>query len=174
MVHKMRNQTLSVSKIDQSYILKNTDVASSVIASVFFELKLLSELYPEFHKWFSEKVIPGLYSGERIILLEHRNNELAGIAILKDTIDEQKICCLRVIPKYQNSGIGLILFKRSFQELDNEAPLVTVSSENAHKFEKIFNYFGFEFVEKYDNIYRPKKTEFSFNGILYLPPNKES
>ncbi|MFM0428445.1 GNAT family N-acetyltransferase [Paraburkholderia aspalathi] len=133
-------------------------------------LETLSDLYPSFGTWFAEKVMPGVAAGERTIVLQNISGVLSGIAVLKDTPDEQKLCCLRVLPAFQGTGAGVRLFDKSFDLLNNKAPLLSVSEEQLPAFEKIFRYFGFEYAEAYCGIYRPKKTEISFNGLL-IPEN---
>lgn len=60
----------------------------------------LSEFYPGFHNWMAEKVIPGLFDNQRSLHLYFSsvNQQLAGITILKHSQEEQKLCCLRVLP----------------------------------------------------------------------------
>lgn len=129
-------------------------------------LETLSDFYPGFGTWFTEKVMPGVAMGERTIVLQNTSGVLSGIAVLKDTPDEQKLCCLRVLPAFRGTGAGVRLFDKSFDLLNNKSPLLSVSEEQLPAFEKIFKYFGFEYAKEYHGIYRPKKTEISFNGLL--------
>lgn len=158
-------------KIDRTTINRSEE-ASMLLPLIQEELIDLSLFYPGFQKWYESKVIPGLYSGERTLLLEMRNNHLAGIAILKNDGDEKKLCCLRIMDEFQNKGgIGLKLFERSMQELETRYPLLSVGEEKLDHFIKIFHHFGFKKSWEYPEYYRPRKTEISFNGIL-LPQRK--
>lgn len=130
------------------------------------DLLFFQSIYPEFFVWFEGKVLPGLFNAERSILIEERNNEIAGFAILKHTYSESKICTLRVRDTYENSGIGIKLFEQSFDLLETSSPLLSVSDEMYPKFNKIFKYFGFSHEETYPEIYRPNVAELSFNGAL--------
>lgn len=158
-----------IKKIDKEFILNNSDVSDDILTYLFKELNEMSFYYPEFYNWLTNKVLPGLMTGERSIILEHRQHQLAGVSILKDTIDEKKLCCLRVLPAFQGKGVGIKLFDRTFEELVTESPLLSISEETAPKFQKILNYYGFKVEEEYPDYYRPSKTEYSFNGILYVP-----
>lgn len=160
---------LTTRMIDQKFLLAHAGEASDILIFLFGQLKAVSEFYPEFHAWLANRVLPGLYSGERKMLLEYIQGELAGIAIIKESAEEKKLCCIRVLPKFQGSGIGVRLMKRCFEALDTQNPLVTVSEENIYMFNRLFNYFGFELGGTYKDIYRPEKTEYSFNGLLYVP-----
>ena len=134
-----------------------------VIDKIYNELKEAELLYPDFQKWFYNKVIPDVLENKRKILLEIRNNEIAGIAIIKNTMKEKKLCTLRVTDKYQNKGIGLKLFERAFEELNTSKPFLTVSEEKYKEFEKIFKYYGFELTNKIKDYYRKGKNELFFN-----------
>ena len=160
---------MKIKKIDKNFIKNNEDIAPILIHNIVNYLKDMSLYYPDFIIWIDNKVIPGIYTGERVILLEYRQELLAGIAILKDTTEEKKLCCLRVLPQYEGSGIGLKLFERAFEELKTRSPLLSVGQENTDKFKKLFDYYGFTLEEKYIDYYRPHNTEFSFNGVLYIP-----
>jgi hypothetical protein len=129
-------------------------------------LSNLSEYYPGFGQWYAHKVVPGLKTGERKILLRYIDNRIAGIAILKSTSEEKKLCCLRVLPDFQGSGVGIRLFAESFKHLETEQPLLSVAEEQFSRFERIFRYFSFEVGNRYEDLYRKKKFETSYNGLL--------
>lgn len=136
------------------------------------ELKQLSQFYPNFNEWFELKVVPGLSDGSRQLILKEINNELAAVAVLKRTETERKLCSLRVMPAYQGTGTGLRMFQEAFQLLETERPLLSVAEEQLPRFERVFDFFGFEQASRYDQLYRPRRAEFSFNGLL-LPPAAE-
>lgn len=162
---------MKVKKIDNIFIENNKEFASILLNHIYEYLSNMSLYYPDFKTWIDNKVMKGIHTGERSILLEYSGEQIAGIAILKDTVEEKKLCCLRVLPQYEGSGIGLKLFERAFEELKTRMPLLSVAQENSLKFKKIFDYYGFTLEEKYPDYYRPQNTEFSFNGLLYIPKN---
>jgi hypothetical protein len=156
--------------IDRITLARDGEVAKACLSDVLMQIADLKDCYPEFDSWVKNKVIPGLYDGERSLLLEYRKGLLAGFAIIKDDGLEQKLCCLRVLDDYQNSyGMGVRLFKRAFDELGTEKPLLSVAEERLPAFSKIFNYFGFELGATYDGLYRVGRTEYAYNGLLDLP-----
>ncbi|OBU10763.1 hypothetical protein [Morganella psychrotolerans] len=59
----------------------------SFLTDTLCDLRLF---YPEFNSWVSNVVIPGIIAGERSIILEYRQDDLAGLAILKDSNVEKK------------------------------------------------------------------------------------
>lgn len=152
--------------IDREYLNSNPDAIITLLPKVFQHLSDLSGYYPDFEEWLSKKVFPGLITGNRSIILEYRRSDLSGLAIVKNDGIEQKLCCLRVLPPYQGTGVGLKLFERSFDVLNNESPLLSIAEEQIAVFRKLFNYYGFEIAKIYPDYYRPCKAELSFNGLI--------
>lgn len=137
-----------------------------VCKSLFPRIAFLEGSYPNFRNWFHKKVIHGVTAGERILLIAHLNNAIAGFAILKNTPAERKICTLYVFPEHQSKGLGVQLFKESMAILESEKPLLSVSQDRLPIYDKLFAYFGYDFVENYQGLYVPQKNELSFNGLL--------
>ncbi|QHQ19923.1 GNAT family N-acetyltransferase [Pectobacterium brasiliense] len=152
--------------IGRDFLLQNPAMPQVLDSFLIKTLGNLRLFYPDFNSWISNVVIPSIVTGERSIIFEYREYDLAGLAILKDNLAEKKLCCLQVMPKFQGSGIGLTLFERSFELLNTNNPLLSISEEQNKNFLKIFKYYGFEFGEAYHQYYRPLKTELSFNGLL--------
>lgn len=130
---------------------------------VFNALASLDEFYPDFYSWFYKTVVPGALSGERKILTEFHDGELSAVAIIKNTQEEKKLCNLTVLPKFQNKGIGLRLFKRVFEDLGSETPFLTVSEEKYSEFKRLFDHYGFEVTSVKEGVYRTGKLEFFLN-----------
>lgn len=153
-------------------IINNRSITSQPCAlellkiTINADILFFQNMYPDFSIWFEEKVLPGLLTSERSIIIEERNSEIAGFAILKHTHMESKICTLRVRDTYENTGLGIKLFEQSFDLLETSSPLLSVSDEMLPKFNKIFKYFGFSHEDTYPEKYRPKASELSFNGLL--------
>lgn len=126
----------------------------------------LSETYPEFRGWLENSVYPGLLNGTRTIVLQYRGNQISGFSIIKNDQQEKKICCLYVLPKFQRAGVGLDLFQRSFDLLDSETPLITISEKKEQEFKRLVRYFGFSDDGLYDGIYKQGVYEKSYNGLL--------
>ncbi|WP_187647748.1 GNAT family N-acetyltransferase [Nitrosophilus labii] len=119
--------------------------------------------YPKFDLWYFGKVLPGLSFQNRKFLIEKRDTDIAGIAIIKHSLNEKKLCTLRVIDNYQNRGIGIKLFERAFEELETDKPFLTVSEEKYEQFKRIFDYYGFKMTSKKKGLYRKDKYEYFFN-----------
>lgn len=152
--------------IDAKSLINNYFLENGLIDFAFAYLIKNNTYYPDIHLWIKNVVKKGIVNGERKIILNIINNEIAGIAIIKDTQIEKKICCLRVFNKYINSGCGVLLFKKSMELLQTEKPLLTIEKGKIECFTKIFNYFGYLKTEEYPNFYKNNLTELSFNGLL--------
>jgi len=142
--------------------LSPTDLPS--LYSAFTLLKPLSALYPDFSNWYFDKVIPGVINGDDEVILIEKNNEIAGISIIKSG-DEKKLRCVRISEKYQKTGMGLYLIDESLKRLDCAKPIVSVAQEMINEYSRIFiNRYDFDISFVYKDIYRKGKLEYEFNG----------
>ncbi len=153
--------------LDRAAFLADPALFGKSLQDVSVHLRGVSQYYPGFAQWFDSRVTPGLLSGERAILLEYRDGRLGAAAIIKHDAQEKKLCCLRVAEPLQSSGLGVRLFERSMAELQTERPLLSVADESVEQFDRIFRYFGYDLTEEYEGLYRPRHTEFVFNGTLH-------
>lgn len=158
--------------IDQRLAISDPERFVSLSALAKRELEAVSELYPGFAHWYQTKVKPGLISGQRKVLVRAARGRLAGLAVLK-IAEERKLCCLRVLPEFQGSGVGVRLFKDAFEELGTEHPLLSVADERLPIFDRVFDYFGFQIGGEYMDMYRTNSKEYSFNGTLLLHESQQ-
>lgn len=129
--------------------------------------------YPNILEWYNQKVLPGLETGEREIILAckiykfYKNNkipiEILGYVILKKTPSEKKICTFRVEEKYQRLGIGKRLMEASFEFLETRKPMITITEDNVKFFEPLLKRYKFKLVEKIKDLYVKGKTEYIYN-----------
>lgn len=130
-------------------------------------IKDLTESYPDFYKWYMQKIVPDVVCGGGSLLLAEEHNQIIGIAIGKKTATETKFRCLRIVPAYQHKGIGQQLIDRMLLQLDCDKPLITVSHDMIHSYARTFvNYYHFELTEVAKGIYVKDKLEYVFNGLL--------
>lgn len=143
---------------------------TSYIETFFQYINFLDKDYPNFRSWYFDKVVPGIRTKEREILVCFVENDdccdFGGIAILKNAENEKKICTLRVAPEYKGNGVGYALFEKSFELLETKKPLFTVSSEKVDMFLKHINKYNFHQTEILENYYLDGKSEYVFNGNL--------
>lgn len=136
--------------------------------SIFHQIKgFLSGLecnYPFFEEWL-DKVFREVSNGRRciIVLMDKTVDVIAGLAILKDTMQEKKICTLRIAKEYRNQGCGSYLIEQAIEILKETKPLITVSEEHVDDFKPLFHKYGFKIEDKVKSVYNENKFEYYFN-----------
>lgn len=127
-------------------------------------LRTLNEYYRDFEHWYVNTVVPGLVLGNDIMLLAVEGQNIAGVALGKRTDGETKLRCVRVLPEFQHTGVGIKLIDRMIDTLECEKPHCTVSEEMIHLYSRAFvNRYGFELNDVQKGKYRPGKLEYMFN-----------
>lgn len=122
-------------------------------------LKDVSFLYPNFDSWLNFKV----RRNGRSILIAHDGNELAGVSILKNDIDEKKISTFYVAPHFRGQLLGQELMTKSLQFLDSGETLITVSEERNSELFPLLNSNGFKLQKIVSNVYRTDKDELFYS-----------
>lgn len=141
------------------------------LLSVGESLRFLRKEYPNFNNWYNHKVIKGVSDQTRKIFVACLNDEserFGGVMILKNTVEQKKICTLCVFDDYKGQQIGTEFIKKAFEELGTKKPLITVSENNKTQFDAIFKKFGFELTQEYPSYYRENITEYSYNNPIEL------
>ena len=140
---------------------------SNQFVQAFQVLPLLSSLdalYPGFHDWYVNTVVPGVVVGDDTLLLAKDGSRVVGVALGKRTPEETKLRCVRVLPAYQNSGIGLRLIDRMLEALECDKPHCSVAEELLHTYSRAFIHrYGFELSAVDKGAYRRGKLEYRFN-----------
>jgi len=132
---------------------------------VYDEFKHLDNYYPEFQNWYYNKLIPSVINGKGTALVLMDRNQMVGMSLFKPG----KLQASRIFPKYQNKGQGIRLLDRTFKEMNNDKPFVTISEEMFHQYSRIFiNRYNFSIPKVEKGIYRPGKLEYLFNDIQNL------
>lgn len=130
----------------------------------------LKDDYPEYKTWFLTKHLTGI-GGDRDILFTTYKKQIVGIANIK--LSEQKICTLYIKQGFRENKIGRRLVKACMEKLGTNKPLITISSNKIHLFNKIIKENHWEYAEALNNYYTQGSDEYVFNGTLYLPKTKE-
>lgn len=152
--------------LTQDAVTRDPSLVGKGLRCMAADTEFLRSSYPNFDDWFMSKVLPGIYTGERTLIIEERGSAVVGLLILKHTATEKKLCTLRVRPEFENRGLGVRLFETAFERLGTERPLLSVSESSLPKFARIFEHFGFSQAGVYRGLYLPHIHELSFNGLL--------
>lgn len=123
--------------------------------------------YQGFRNWYqalyTEKF--ELKYNREIIICEDQFR-IVGVAIIKNDLQEKKICTLRVAREYQHQGIGHNLVEMCMQLLHTDQPMITLHKNKLNQFEKLLNYYNFELKQTQKHYYNFFSTELVFNGLL--------
>lgn len=98
--------------------------------------------YPEHCRHYYGKYVPGMFTGEREIIICYVEGRSAGIVILKKVAAECKICTLYVEPDYRRQGIATELLQQTFAWLGTTKPLIAIAEKRIDDFAGI--------IAKYD------------------------
>ena len=127
--------------------------------------------YQGFQAWYQ-----GLYTEDfelkynREIIICEDQFRIVGVAIIKNDLQEKKICTLRVAREYQHQGIGHNLVEMCMRQLHTDKPMITLHKSKLNQFEKLLRYYNFELEQTQKHYYSIFSTELVFNGLL---PEKE-
>lgn len=125
--------------------------------------------YPFRKDWYYGKQIEGIPQNERDILFV-RNPEtfrqIVGLACLKRTEEEQKICHLYVSDQHRGKGIGSALMDRALTWLGTTEPLMTIAEDKLPQFLPFAQKYGWHIKARAQGYYQPQMTELCFNGNL--------
>ena len=118
--------------------------------------------YPNFKTWIS-RVFDEIPFGNRALVLDVDGNNIRGLAVLKDALDEKKICTLRVDENYRHHGIGTALLYESYKILGTDTPLMTVNEEHIATYRPFLTRRGAKLNGYVMSLYYWGKREFFFN-----------
>ncbi len=146
---------------------KNTPVyfQNSLFENLKILLADLELLYPFFTAWLKKVFEEMQTSYTRKIFLCTNTTlfDIVGVAIIKDSPTEKKICTLQVCKAYQRRGIGTVLLDLAIKELNDSAPLITVSGTHMRTFAPFLRKRGFVLCDKVKSLYRKGSYEYFFN-----------
>ncbi len=137
------------------------------VLSAYRVLAHLESFYPGFSAWFAQKVIPGCVDGSRAVLaaIDTKTGRMLGVAVVKRTHSERKICTLYVRPHCAGRGYGIRLLREAMVWLDHPRPIITVGASRLQNFNPLFARYGFEITSKIDDLYIAGEPEYVFNDF---------
>jgi hypothetical protein len=122
-------------------------------------------VYPNFRKWYFEKMLPDVATGARAIFACIEDGRLSGVVIAKRG-SEKKLCSLWVNPSARSAGLAAALAYNAFNWLGTQQPLFTVPEERLPEFRGLLNLWKFGEGTPVLGYYRHNKIEHVFNGRL--------
>ena len=146
--------------------------------------KTIGDSYPAHFKWLDDTFVKGLQQGNGraySFAVDYDNfidfpygslfdyigvYKLSGCALLKNTPEEKKLCCLFIDPKYRKLGIASKLVENSFELLNTDKPLMTVSENNLGQLSGLIKKYGFELTSVKESVYKKGIKEYFYNEGL--------
>lgn len=125
-------------------------------------LKNVSPLYPNFETWLNFTFRRNIANGERSILLANDGTNILGIALLKHTPQENKICTFYIPEEFRGMEIGNGLMSESLSILGNNTSTITVADERLNELKPILKSHKFELTDSTTSLYRSGVTEHIF------------
>lgn len=133
---------------------------------IYYLTDHLSSDYPKHYEWFFKKHLPFVDKGEREVLFIRNYNNICGVAFLKKSENEKKICTFYVAEHGRNIGVGRTLMKATLDFLETEAPLITMPSEKVHYFLHFIHNHDWKITQIIEGYYVKNVDEVVFNGKL--------
>lgn len=137
-------------------------VAGHYLAKTSPFINGLENDYCNFETWISQKVYFGLLSGNRELVFVREGNRSAGLAILKNSHDEKKICTLIISKKFQKAGIGSLLLDHCIQALGSQQQMITVTDRREGTLGPLLKTRKFNQTEMLTNYYKRNSVEYVF------------
>lgn len=128
--------------------------------------RTIQESYDSHFTWLEKKFFANLRTGGRGYVFATSGMNLAGCSLLKNEEDEKKICCLFVDPEFRRLGIASKLIENSFEILQTEHPLITVSEQNLQQLIPLLKRYGFVHTSTKNSVYKPGVNEYYYNEGL--------
>jgi hypothetical protein len=133
---------------------------------IYSELGQLEALYPSFHAWYWDKVVPDTMSGNRKIFISLTQEKISGIVIAKRTQSERKLCTIWTPRSFRHSGVATRILRNAIDWLGSERPLISIPEDRISEFRPLVTRWNFSCTQVLRSYYRPGMIEFVFNGCL--------
>jgi len=145
-------------KLGESAARKQTDELK-----VLHSLVLQSEaMYPEINRWFTDKVVPGLRTSERVAYLAYENEKPVATAVLK-LGEHTKFCHVRIHEGFRDLNLGQMIFTQMAFHARHQKNVsdihFTLPESLWNNKEGFFKSFGFVAVAKSARQYRNGEEE---------------
>jgi predicted transcriptional regulator len=118
------------------------------------------QMYPDIQRWFGDKVLPGLKSGQRIAWVAYEGTQPIASAVLK-LGRRSKFCHLKIRQNFQDMDLGQMFFSQMTAEARHEAKEIHFTLPESLWVERrgFFESFGFSSATKAGKEYRKGEPE---------------
>ena len=121
--------------------------------------------HPKHKDWFFNKHLNDIGKDREVVFIKFHNN-ICGVAFLKKTINEKKICTFYVAEYSRKHGIGGQLLEECFNYLDTKTPLISMPKYKVQYFLYYVYKYGWKITQILPGYYNNENDEVVFNGEL--------
>lgn len=144
----------------------DNELFEKLASQIYYLTDHLSSDYPQHYQWFFQKHLPYIGNGEREVIFVRNHDNVCGVAFLKKTASEKKICTFYVAEHGRNIGIGRSLMQEALEYLGTKQPMITMSSDKVKYFLHFIYNYKWEITQIIDGYYVRGIDEVVFNGML--------
>lgn len=150
-------------KCKPKMLLEQVSYDSASFCSLAHTLSHVSLYYPNFKEWLYFTFRKEMISGTRSIVVAHDQGRVAGLALLKNSSAEKKICTFYVLPSFREIGLGHQLMDASIACLGNKDTTITVAEERNSELYPLLKSKGFSLEKKITGLYRDNVDEYFYS-----------
>lgn len=132
---------------------------------IYYLTDHLSIDYPRHKEWFYNTHMKGLGVDREVVYITYHRN-ICGVAFLKCTEKEKKICTFYVAEYSRNHGIGNELLKECFKYLKTTKPLISIPKYKVRYFLYYVYKYDWKITQILQEYYNKENDEVVFNGKL--------
>lgn len=132
---------------------------------IYFVTDHLRKDYPNHQEWFFNKHLPEVGKNREVFFVRIYNN-VYGVAFVKNTKEEKKICTFYIMEHARNIGIGRALMKTAMQYLQTTKPMITMPGHKVRYFLHFMHMYDWKICQIIDGAYIKDQDEIVFNGVL--------
>lgn len=151
-----------IKKLSDNLMLENYD---DLVNQIYYVTDHLSFDYPKHKEWFFNKHLKSIGQDREVIYITLYNN-ICGVAFLKKTSDEKKICTFYVSEHSRNKGVGSALLQACFDFLETEQPLISMPKHKVRYFLYYVYKYNWKITQILPSFYNKENDEVVFNGNL--------
>ena len=108
-------------KIERTFLPEH----EALYKDVFEMTQTITQTYPNYSCWYHQTFLREKKKGKRALIMAEEKGKLVGVALVKNTSEEKKLCTLFVRPENRRQGIGQKLLAKTIQEL-GQKPLISL------------------------------------------------
>ena len=138
----------------EKYILSN--MKDKNFSKATNEIYLLTDYnrlqYPEYYKWYYQKNLPRILAGNGETIFYLDGFQIVGLAMLKKSENESKICTFSINKEYRKRGYSKLILEDSYEYL----ALITIPEKRLDEFSEIIDSYGCVASETTNEYYSPE------------------